>query len=274
MQDSFPEIATAVGKAFAPLTVLDGEIVRWSEGGRLDFGALQRRHRARGAEARRRAGQEPCHYIVFDLLQQGGDDLRPRRLDERGGRLEQLVIAGTTDASRVVLGMQSGDVEDARVWMDALAGVGVEGVVAKRLDGRYEPGRRSWLKVKQYATTEFVIGGVTGRRAASGASDTWPVLFCDWRVGDRRAHGTAQRARRGAGGLSDHAGRRGSSVACATSTRVEYAGSHPVLQSRTERGGGSAGGHRDARHTLASRCAVPAPARRFDPGRRPVRPRS
>ncbi|MFD0539151.1 hypothetical protein ACFQY7_40925 [Actinomadura luteofluorescens] len=70
---AFPEIVSAVSATIPPGTVVDGEIVRWGGDGRLDFSALQRRH------VTRRTGSpitEPCHYVVFDVLESGGTDHR------------------------------------------------------------------------------------------------------------------------------------------------------------------------------------------------------
>jgi ATP-dependent DNA ligase len=58
--------------------------------------------------------------------------------------------------------MQTGDLEVAGLWFDQLAAVGVEGIVAKRAREPYRPGARSWVKIKHYATTEAIVGGVTG----------------------------------------------------------------------------------------------------------------
>lgn len=58
--------------------------------------------------------------------------------------------------------MQTDDLEVAGAWFDQLAAVGVEGIVAKRASEPYEPGPESWVKIKHYATTEAIVGGVTG----------------------------------------------------------------------------------------------------------------
>ncbi|MFI0485135.1 ATP-dependent DNA ligase [Actinomadura sp. 9N215] len=165
LDDAFPEIAAAVRERLAPGTVVDGEIVRWGVDGRLDFGALQRRHSA----GRRRAGlarTEPCHYVVFDVLESGGEDLRPRPLRDRRAVLEALLGGADEASTRVVVTPQTSDVEEARVWFDALAPQGVEGLVVKDADGPYLEGRRRWRKVKRRFTTEAIVGGVTGTRQA------------------------------------------------------------------------------------------------------------
>ncbi|QKG18723.1 ATP-dependent DNA ligase [Actinomadura verrucosospora] len=158
--DAFPEVVLAVFDALPAGTVVDGEIVRWGRDGRLDFAALQRRH---VASRRRRdlALAEPCHYVVFDLLETGGTDYRPRPLTERRQALERL-LADVPDGSLIVLCPQMRDVGEARLWFEILPAQGIEGLVVKAADGRYREGKRGWWKVKHRATTEAIIGGVTG----------------------------------------------------------------------------------------------------------------
>ncbi|WP_254716471.1 ATP-dependent DNA ligase [Actinomadura sp. WMMB 499] len=162
--EAFPEVVAAVAELVPSATVLDGEIVRWGADGRLDFGALQRRHVA----GRRRpdlARAEPCHYVAFDVLESGGTDLRPRPLRERRAILERLLGDGPPTA-RVVASPQTADVAEARLWFDALAAQGIEGLVVKDADGAYLAGRRRWQKVKRRTTAEGIVGGVTGTRQA------------------------------------------------------------------------------------------------------------
>ncbi|GAA2159662.1 ATP-dependent DNA ligase [Actinomadura napierensis] len=158
--DAFPEVVLAVFDVLPPGTVVDGEIVRWGRDGRLDFAALQRRHVA-GRRRRDLALAEPCHYVVFDVLEAGGTDYRPRPLAERREALERL-LADVPDASLVVLCPQMRDAGEARLWFEILPAQGIEGLVVKAATGRYREGKRGWWKVKHRTTTEAVIGGVTG----------------------------------------------------------------------------------------------------------------
>lgn len=153
--DAFPEVVLAVFDALPPGTVVDGEIVRWGRDGRLDFAALQRRHVA-GRRRRELALTEPCHYVVFDVLETGGTDYRPRPLSERREVLERL-LAGVPDTSRIVLCPQMRDVGEARVWFEVLPAQGIEGLVVKAASGRYQEGKRGWWKVKHRTTTEAVV---------------------------------------------------------------------------------------------------------------------
>ena len=139
--------------------VLDGEIVALGEDGRPSFARLQHRmHVANQREARRRAVSDPVTFVAFDVLYLRGHSLLAETYEERRAALESLHLSGetftTTESFRDVSGQ---DVLDAAVQN------GLEGVVAKRRDSPYRPGRRStdWVKVKSFRTQEVVIGGWT-----------------------------------------------------------------------------------------------------------------
>ncbi|WP_329521084.1 ATP-dependent DNA ligase [Spirillospora sp. NBC_01491] len=162
--ETFPEVVLAVFDALPTETVVDGEIVRWAGDGRLDFAALQRRQVA----GRRRydlARAEPCHYVVFDVLEIRGVDLWGRPLVERRAVLEDL-LGDAAATSLIVACPQTDDAGEARLWMEVLVKQGIEGIVVKAAAGRYVEGRRGWLKIKHRSTTEAVVGGVTGRLSA------------------------------------------------------------------------------------------------------------
>jgi bifunctional non-homologous end joining protein LigD len=156
---AYPDIAAD----FAGRTdmVLDGEIVAPDAHGRPSFAHLQRRMNVHQPSEALIAGT-PLHYNVFDVLSLGGESLIGRPYTERRAQLEKLVekvppsfVAETPDAV----------VEESRER-------GLEGVVAKRLDSPYSPGRRSpdWIKAPFIRTQEVVILGFKegeGRRAGT-----------------------------------------------------------------------------------------------------------
>ena len=160
---AFPDVRSAVAAELPAGTTVDGEIVRWSAEGHLDFQALQRRSHA-GRYAAELARAEPCHYILFDLLERDGQDLRHRPLAARRAALEDLLV-DLPGTSALTLGLQTRDPDQAREWFDSFAAAGIEGLVIKAGDHPYRPGVRGWWKVKHYATTEAIVGGVTGTLA-------------------------------------------------------------------------------------------------------------
>ena len=166
----YPE-ARALGRALGSRRViLDGEIVAFSEDGRPSFERLQSRmHLGSDSAVRRRMRDTPVTYVIFDLLYLDGRSTMSRPYAERREVLERLELEG---ASWRTPGYHEGD---GRALLDATAELGVEGVIAKRLECPYEPGRRSaaWIKVKNAHRQEVVIGGWTpgegGRSRSLGA---------------------------------------------------------------------------------------------------------
>jgi bifunctional non-homologous end joining protein LigD len=156
---SFPELADIGDFLGMAASVLDGEIVALGVDGRPSFAALQHRmHVGNHREALRRAATDPVTFVAFDLLYADGHLLVDKPYDERRKRLDGLALSGktfiTTESFRDV---------DGRDILSAAVQNGLEGVIAKRRDGPYRPGRRSadWVKVKSFRTQEAVIGGWT-----------------------------------------------------------------------------------------------------------------
>ena len=152
---AYPELRDAAESLGATQVVLDGEIVALDpETGRPDFGRLQTRMHVRNtAQARRLAADCPVAWFVFDLLY----------LDGHFADRPAVHRASGTPRSRCELPFPvppsfSGDGEAVRA---ASAEQGLEGVLAKRADARYRPGKRTrdWIKVKNMRRQEVVIGG-------------------------------------------------------------------------------------------------------------------
>ncbi|WP_344946445.1 ATP-dependent DNA ligase [Sphaerisporangium flaviroseum] len=156
----FPEVVQAVQEYLPPATVVDGEIVRWAPEGRLDFAAVQRRSIA-GRRSAELARTEPCHYIVFDVLEAWGKELRSAPLRVRRQALEEL-FTPVPPAATLTLSMLTTDVDEAFTWFRILTAAGVEGVMIKPAGEPYRPGARGWMKYKARTTTEAIVGGVTG----------------------------------------------------------------------------------------------------------------
>ncbi|MDQ6835395.1 MAG: DNA ligase D [Actinomycetota bacterium] len=154
--DGYPEVRGLLRDLGMREAVLDGELVTFDEAGRPSFERLQRRmHVTAPSAVRRLAASNPVVYAIFDLLYLDGHDLMGRPYVERRERLEALGLGGPAWRVPAVHAGQG------RELLKATAAQGLEGIVAKRLDSRYESGRRTgaWLKIKHTQRQELVIGG-------------------------------------------------------------------------------------------------------------------
>lgn len=144
----YPAITNALA-ALPDETVVDGEVVALDEAGRPAFKLLQNFGSA----------EIPVVYYIFDVLVLNGRDVMAEPLSERRALLRDLVLPQLGEPVResAVLEASLADL------MAAVRAQGLEGLVAKRLDSRYEPGQRSgaWQKMRINRSQEFVIGGFT-----------------------------------------------------------------------------------------------------------------
>ena len=141
-----------VVKALASLpddTVIDGEVIAFDENGRPSFNALQNFGSAAG----------PVEYYVFDVMVLSGRDLTREPLEKRRELLEKKVLPKLSEPVRYAAALDA----TLSVLVRSVKEQGFEGLVAKRRDGRYEPGLRSgaWMKMRVNRGQEFVIGGYT-----------------------------------------------------------------------------------------------------------------
>ena len=152
----YPELRE-LGRALgAREAVLDGEVVAFDESGRPSFQRLQgRMHLASERAVRRKSVEEPVVDIVFDLLHLDGRTLMAQPYAERRAKLAELGLHGAAWQS------PAHHVGDGAALLQAARTQGLEGVVAKRLDCPYAPGRRSpgWVKVKNVRRASLVVGG-------------------------------------------------------------------------------------------------------------------
>jgi bifunctional non-homologous end joining protein LigD len=165
MTRQFPYVAEALDGQPVWESILDGEIVALDAEGRPCFQCLQQHlELMRGADVHRAEGQAPIIYYVFDILYLDGYDLRDVALGQRKALLHSVLRP--SDRVRPVAYFE----RDGKAVHEASVSQGLEGVIAKRRDSLYEPGRRSrsWLKIKTIQSDEFVIGGYSqglGNRA-------------------------------------------------------------------------------------------------------------
>jgi ATP-dependent DNA ligase len=149
----FPELSEAL--CALPPAVLDGEIVVPGAGG-FDFSALLARVHPAISRVQRLRLETPARYIAFDLLAVGDEDLRERPFSERRSVLAEL-LGGVGGPLRLTVATD--DAARARGWLERYRGRGIDGVVAKARDLRYEPGVRAMVKVKFEQTADCVVAG-------------------------------------------------------------------------------------------------------------------
>ena len=166
----YPEVREFSRAQGARRLILDGEIVAFDDEGRPSFERLQSRmHLASDSAVKRRMRDTPVTYIVFDLLYLDGRLTLPLAYEDRRALLEELGLEGP--AWRTPAYHRG----EGSALLEATRQHGIEGVLAKRLDSTYEPGRRAsgWIKVKNVALQDVVIGGWTsgegGRTGRIGA---------------------------------------------------------------------------------------------------------
>jgi bifunctional non-homologous end joining protein LigD len=163
----YPALVGELAAQPAAQMVLDGEIVALDEQGLPSFQRLQERmHLTRPEDIQRQDAQTPVLYYVFDLLYLDGFNLTRVPLAQRKAALAQALLPLS-----LVRYLDHVDADGEEAFRQAI-NLGLEGVVAKRRDAAYEPGKRSraWLKVKGVHTAEFVVGGYSqgsGQRAAT-----------------------------------------------------------------------------------------------------------
>jgi DNA ligase-1 len=175
----FPEVEEPAGLLPAG-TVIDGELLPWVEDRPLPFAQLQRRI-GRKILTRKVLDEVPVALVAYDLLEQGGDDLRPLPLEERRRRLAAL-LAGTASGRRLVLSpaVQAADWSALAKARERARELGAEGLMLKRLSSGYGVGRRKgdWWKwkVEPYAVDAVLMYAQAGSGRRAG-------LFTDYTFG-------------------------------------------------------------------------------------------
>ena len=163
----FPEVVEAVLANFPPRAVIDGEIIVADvERNTLNFEALQQRIHPAASRVKLLAGQTPASFIAFDLLALGDDDLTATPLIERRAALENALADARppihiTPATR--------DLDEARRWFEEFEGAGLDGLIAKKLDLRYQPDKRVMSKIKHERTADCVVAGYRVHKSSADA---------------------------------------------------------------------------------------------------------
>jgi bifunctional non-homologous end joining protein LigD len=164
--EQFPEIVSALKKLASRTKramVLDGEIVALVDGEPARFQELQSRINVKQSQLiARYSAATPAALILFDILMDGDDVLIGEPWTERRARLLTRAGKRTSTYLRVTESVEG----DGKKMLEKARRQGWEGIMAKRMDSRYEPGKRtkSWLKLKIEFREEFVVGGYTEPR--------------------------------------------------------------------------------------------------------------
>ena len=154
----FPELHELGASLGAREVILDGEIVAFNDQGVPSFERLQNRlNLSRPGDVRRRMAETPIVYMVFDLLYLDGRSTMALPYSDRRRLLEELDLNGPLWRTPPFYN------GEPKAILEGIKMSGLEGIVAKRLESAYEPGRRSgaWTKHKNILSQEFVIGGWT-----------------------------------------------------------------------------------------------------------------
>ena len=174
--DGFPELQDLHLQIHAQEAVLDAEVVCFDSDGNVDFAGIQSRmHSQKALAVKLAAQQHPATLMVFDVLRMNGVDLTSKGervpLHERKRLLAELVEPN--GSIRLVDYVEG----DGALFFNACREAGMEGMMAKKRDGLYQPGKRSesWQKVKDILEDSFIVGGMT--EGTGHREDTFGALL-------------------------------------------------------------------------------------------------
>ena len=160
----FPELAAPLMANIPERCVLDGEIVI-SRDGALEFELLLLRIHPAASRVKMLAEESPASFVAWDILALDDEDLRETPQGERRARLEAVLGSARPP---VHLTPATLDRDTAADWFDRFEGPGLDGVVAKRLDAPYQPGKRAMFKIKHQRTADCVVAGFRWHKNGPG----------------------------------------------------------------------------------------------------------
>jgi ATP-dependent DNA ligase len=160
----FPELIEPLTASLPERCVVDGEIVISGKHG-LDFEALLLRIHPAASRVAMLATTSPASFVAWDLLGEGDEDLRNAPLSARRDRLVRALEGARPP---IHLTPATTDRALAADWFDRFEGAGLDGVVAKRQSGVYEPGKRAMLKIKHARTADCVVAGFRWHKNGQG----------------------------------------------------------------------------------------------------------
>ena len=151
----FPELHAALLERLPPGCVVDGEIVIATPDG-LNFDLLQLRLHPAASRVAKLAEAMPSSFVGFDLLAVGGESIMDRPQSARRQALERLLADVEPP---VYLTPMTRDRTVAAEWLQRFEGAGLDGVIAKPEDAKYQPGKRAMFKIKHARTADCVVSG-------------------------------------------------------------------------------------------------------------------
>ncbi|KUI35221.1 ATP-dependent DNA ligase [Mycobacterium sp. IS-1496] len=174
----FPEVLDSVRDELAPRCVLDGEIVvpREINGRtRLDWESLSQRIHPAASRVKMLSEQTPAHFIGFDALAVGDSSL----LKEPFRNRRHALIDAVDEKQWCHVTRTTEDPGLGGRWLEEFEGAGLDGVIAKRLDGAYLPGKREMVKVKHARDADCVAIGYRIHKSGEGIGSLLLGLYTD-----------------------------------------------------------------------------------------------
>jgi ATP-dependent DNA ligase len=151
----FPELEKVLAEQLPKGCILDGEIVVAGPQG-LDFDALQQRIHPAASRIGKLAKETPAGFVAFDLLAAGGKSVMDLPQQERRQRLESLLKSAKPPLRLTPVTTDRALAQD---WLQRFEGAGLDGVMAKPADAKYQPGKRTMFKIKHARTADCVVAG-------------------------------------------------------------------------------------------------------------------
>jgi ATP-dependent DNA ligase len=163
----FPELVAAIKQILPARCVVDGEIVvPGPDRQGLDFWALQQRIHPAASRVAMLAEETPATFVAFDLLALDDDELTTQPFAERRARLEEALAEATAPIHLTPI---TTDLDTARRWFDLFEGAGLDGLIAKPPDLRYQPDKRVMTKIKHQRTADCVVAGYRVHKSGGDA---------------------------------------------------------------------------------------------------------
>jgi ATP-dependent DNA ligase len=182
----FPELIAALRDELADRCVLDGEVVvprsiadptsnEAASRVRLDWESLSQRIHPAASRVKLLAEQTPAHFIGFDALALGDRSL----LDEPFRVRREALLAAAGEKTWCHVTRTTDDPTLGAQWLDTFEGAGLDGVIAKRLDGPYLPGKREMVKIKHHRDADCVAIGYRIHKSGEGVGSILLGLYRD-----------------------------------------------------------------------------------------------